>query len=59
MPAERNCHLETLLCAAIEINDSAEREVFLDGACGTDDELREQVSRLVADHFRAGGFLNF
>ena len=58
MSAELNCHLETLLCAAIEINDAAEREVFLDRACGTDDELREQVSRLVADHFRAGGFLN-
>ena len=59
MPAERNCHLETLLCAAIEINNAAEREVFLDGACGADDELRGQVARLVADHFRAGGFLNF
>ena len=47
MSAELNCHIETLLCAAIEINDAAELEVFLDRACGTDDELREQVSRLV------------
>ena len=59
MQAEINRRLETLLCTAIEINDAAGREIFLHRACGTDDELREQVSRLVADHFRAGGFLKF
>ena len=59
MSAELNPKVETLFCEAIKMNNSAEREVFLAGACGTDDELREQVSQLVADHFRAGGFLNF
>lgn len=58
MPADLNPHLETLFCEAIEIDDAAEREVFLKRACGTDDELRAQVVRLVADHFRAGGFLH-
>ncbi len=59
MSAELNPKVETLFCEAIKMNNSTEREVFLAGACGTDDELRKQVSQLVADHFRAGGFLNF
>lgn len=58
MPAKLNPHLETLFCKAIAISDAAGRELFLDGACGKDEKLRTQVARMVADHFRAGGFLN-
>ena len=59
MPAENNCQLETLLCAAIEISSDTEREAYLENACGTDSELREKVERLVVAHFQAGGFLKY
>src|SRR5207248_1032070 len=41
---------------AVEISHPADRSAYLDRACG-DAALRARLERLVADHFRAGGFL--
>src|SRR5689334_7618765 len=49
--------VETILAAAIEIASVAERRSYLDRACAGDADLRRRVERLVADHFRAGSFL--
>ena len=57
MPSEIEDQLESLLCAAIEIDSDAEREAYIDKACGTDSELRDKVKRLVVAHFQAGQFL--
>jgi serine/threonine protein kinase/Flp pilus assembly protein TadD len=48
---------DTIFAQAIEIESAPERAAFLDGACGSDPELRREVERLVRDHFRAGAFL--
>jgi tetratricopeptide (TPR) repeat protein/serine/threonine protein kinase len=48
---------DTIFCAAIEIADEAQRAAYIAGACGHDQALRERVEKLVAAHFRAGGFL--
>ena len=47
---------ESIFYKAIELDDQS-REGFLDEACGDDHELREEVNRLIADHARAGDFL--
>ncbi len=57
MPSETHDQLESLLCAAIEINSDTEREAYINKACGTDSELRDKVKRLVVAHFQAGQFL--
>jgi serine/threonine protein kinase len=57
MPVELSRHTETILCAAVEINDPGQRAAYLDQACGDDPVLRQDVQRLVDDHFRAGLFL--
>src|ERR1700719_1480174 len=49
--------LDTIFCAAVEIGSAAERAAYIAGACGTDHDLRGRVEKLVAAHFRAGGFL--
>jgi serine/threonine-protein kinase len=36
----------------------ADREAFLDKACGSDPPLRKRLAELLAAHARAGGFLN-
>ena len=48
---------ETIFSQSIAIADEAERAAFLDRACGDDPVLRSQVEALVANHFRAGSFL--
>ncbi len=50
-------NIDTILCEAVEIESAAEREAFLDEACGEDAELRQRLEKLIADHFRAGSFL--
>ncbi len=45
-----------LLADALE-RPAAERAVFLDGACGSDADLRREVESLVRAHDSAGGFL--
>src|SRR5262245_39634743 len=49
--------LDALFCAAIEIGSAEGRAAFLARACGEDAELRGRLEKLVAAHFRAGGFL--
>src|SRR5262245_62170235 len=52
-----NPSIETILAAAVEIASPAKRQAYLDGACADDAALRQRVERLVANHFRAGSFL--
>lgn len=47
----------TILSEAVEITSPDERRAYLDRACGGDPALCERVERLVANHFRAGSFL--
>ena len=48
---------ETIFAKAIAINSPQDREAYLREACGDDSALRGQIEKLVADHFRAGDFL--
>jgi eukaryotic-like serine/threonine-protein kinase len=48
--------VEYLLAEAVEIADERQRREYLRGACG-DAEVREEVERLLRDHFAAGDFL--
>src|SRR5438270_12420496 len=48
---------DTIFSGAIEIASGEERAAFVARACGTDEELRRRVERLVAAHFQAGSFL--
>ena len=48
---------DTIFSGAIEIASSEERAAFVARACGTDEELRRRVERLVDAHFQAGSFL--
>jgi tetratricopeptide (TPR) repeat protein/serine/threonine protein kinase len=48
---------ETIFSRAIEIASPGERAAFLEAACAGDAQLRDEVARLVGDHFRAGQFL--
>ena len=57
MPVQLTPHTETILCAAVEIDDPGQRVAYLDHACGNDPVLRREVQQLVDDHFRAGKFL--
>ena len=43
--------------AALQIESRAQRQAYLDEACGSDEELRLQVAALLATHERAGNFL--
>src|SRR5262245_20542044 len=47
---------QTIFTGAIE-RSRAEQAAFLDGACGTNRELRERVEKLIALHEQAGDFL--
>jgi eukaryotic-like serine/threonine-protein kinase len=49
--------LDSIFCSAVEIASAEERAAYLARACGGDAELRRQVEKLVAAHFRAGSFL--
>src|ERR1700752_3171684 len=49
---------EQVFLAALELADPAERAAYLDRACGRDVELRRQVEKLLAAHFRTGAFLD-
>ncbi len=48
---------DTIFSGAIEIASGEERAAFVARACGTDEELRRRVERLVDAHFQAGTFL--
>jgi serine/threonine protein kinase/tetratricopeptide (TPR) repeat protein len=49
--------IETILEQAVEIAAPAERQAFVEQACGDDVALQRRVERLVANHFQAGSFL--
>jgi non-specific serine/threonine protein kinase/serine/threonine-protein kinase len=49
--------IESILAAAVEIAAEADRRAYLERACGGDAELRRRVEELIANHFRAGSFL--
>jgi tetratricopeptide (TPR) repeat protein len=49
--------LDTIFAGAIEIASGEERTAFVARVCGTDEELRRRVERLVDAHFQAGSFL--
>ena len=48
---------ETLFIEAVEIQNTAERVVYLDRACAGDAALRTRLERLLDEHDRAGSFL--
>jgi serine/threonine protein kinase len=48
---------EMIFGEAIAIESPEDRAAFLDQACQGDPELRRELEKLVADHFRAGDFL--
>ncbi len=48
---------ETIFAAALERPDPAERQDFLDAACGDDAELRRRIEGLLGSHSGAGNFL--
>ena len=55
--AHDDTSLDSIFCGAIEIASSEERAAFIAQACGSDDELRRRVERLIDAHFQAGNFL--
>lgn len=54
---DKSPQLDSLFLAAIEIESAEQRATFLESACGTDPELRQQVERLLRSHQHAGSFL--
>jgi serine/threonine protein kinase len=56
MEPERWQQIESIFQAALK-RDSANRAVFLDGACWDDAELRAEVESLLAAHEQAGSFI--
>jgi hypothetical protein len=54
--AAHESHVEQLFGKALELS-AAERESFLQKACGTDTNLRERLQRLLAFAEQGGGFL--
>jgi len=49
--------LDSIFCGAIGIASGEERAAFIAQACGSDDELRRRVERLIDAHFQAGNVL--
>ena len=49
--------IETILASAVEIASATEREAYLNRICDGNPELRKRVDGLLANHFRAGSFL--
>jgi serine/threonine protein kinase len=50
---------ESIFGEAIGIESPEERAAYLDAACEGNPELRREMEKLVADHFRAGDFLEW
>jgi serine/threonine protein kinase len=48
---------ESVFAQAIEIDSAEERGAFVNKVCANNPDLRDEVEKLVADYFRAGGFL--
>jgi eukaryotic-like serine/threonine-protein kinase len=56
MNPERWRQIDELFLAALEHNDE-ERAKFLNGACGSDVSLRNEVESLIASHEQANTFI--
>jgi serine/threonine protein kinase/plasmid stabilization system protein ParE len=54
----QNQSLERIFNAAVEKGTPAERSAFLDGACGSDADLRVRIEALLQAHDQAGSFLD-
>ncbi len=50
--------IESILVAALELESPAERQSYVQEACGGDLTLQRQVEELIENHLQAGGFLN-
>ncbi len=48
---------DTMFAQAIAIDSAQARAAYLEAACPADPEQRRELEKLVADHFRAGAFL--
>src|SRR5262249_19232003 len=49
--------VKEIFLAAVETQDTAERDAYVREACGPDEDLRRQVDALLDKHARAGSFL--
>src|SRR5260370_904631 len=49
--------LESIFDAALQKRSEGERAAYLEGACGSDGDLRGRVETLLRAHASAGGFL--
>jgi eukaryotic-like serine/threonine-protein kinase len=56
MPSEAH-GIEAILAAAVEMDSEAARRAFVERACGADADLKRRLEDLIANHFRAGSFL--
>jgi eukaryotic-like serine/threonine-protein kinase len=56
--AERSLPEETIFAQALEIESAAEREAYLDRACGDDGTLRAEIEALLRCDARAGDLLD-
>ena len=52
-----NHHPDSIFLEAVAKPTAEERSAYLDGACGSDHELRERVERLLAAQLKVGSFL--
>jgi hypothetical protein len=50
---------ERIFAAAAELLTSQQRKAFLDAACGQDENLRQEVEKLLAHDDKAGSFLDY
>src|SRR5262245_5726733 len=48
---------EQVFLTALELPTEADRNAYLETACGGDTEFRRQVEQLLAAHFKSGEFL--
>lgn len=49
---------EEVFLAVLDLTEPADRNAYLDRACGRDAEFRRQVEELLAAHFKSGDFLD-
>ena len=57
MTAEQSGREREIFSSALERETPGERNAYLDGACGADDEMRARVAALLRANDLAGGFL--
>jgi serine/threonine protein kinase len=51
-------NVDSIFCAAVEIESAQKRAAYLDQACGHDQQVRGRVEKLLAAHAKAGSFLH-